>query len=128
MLLFFGATVGPASGPITCCTGTSCGTTGREGSTASGHAELTPNPPCDLCAGGSKRSVDELENVFRRYEEEAPAHSPSLIRAHKRLAVAYDAAGSFRDDGILWRRTRWRYVTHLGIDWMEDSVWHNGVY
>ncbi len=91
-----GATVGPASGPITCCIGTSCGTTGREGSTASGHPELTRNPQCGLCAGGSKRSVDELENIFRRYEEEAPALSASLLprrkKAHKRHAAAHDAA------------------------------------
>ena len=91
------ATVGPASGSINCCIGTSCGTTGREGSTAGGHPEPTRDPPCELCAGSSKRSVDELEGIFKRYEVEAPtpAHSSSLLprrrKAHKHHAVAHDA-------------------------------------
>ena len=91
------ATVGPASGAIDCCIGTSCGSTGREGSGADGHPQLSRDPPCDLCAGASKRNIDELEDVFRRYEVEAPAaaHSPSLLprrkKAHKRHAVAHDA-------------------------------------
>lgn len=58
-----------ASGTITCCIGTSCGTTGREGSTKDGHPE--PNrsaEPCTLCGGSSKRG---LEEVFQRYEKEA---------------------------------------------------------
>ncbi|KAK0512111.1 hypothetical protein JMJ35_005239 [Cladonia borealis] len=82
-----GATVGPASGAIKCCIGTSCGSTGREGSTAGGHAEPTRNPPCDLCSGGSKRSVEEeLDEVFKRAED-MPAMSPSLMpRRHKRSA------------------------------------------
>lgn len=81
------ASVGPASGAIQCCIGTSCGSTGREGSTAGGHAEPTRNPPCDLCSGGSKRSVEEeLDEVFKRAED-MPAMSPSLMpRRHKRLS------------------------------------------
>ena len=81
------ATVGPASGAIQCCIGTGCGTTGREGSTAGGHAEPTRNPPCDLCSGGSKRSVEEeLDDIFKRAEDNnVPAMSPSLMpRRHKR--------------------------------------------
>lgn len=73
-----------ASGTITCCIGTSCGTTGREGSTKDGHAEPTrSSEPCDLCpSGGSKRGLDE---VFSQYEKEARALSPSLLpRRHKR--------------------------------------------
>lgn len=91
------ATVGPASGTINCCIGTSCGSTGREGSGSKGHAQPTRNPPCGLCAGSSKRSVDELEVIFKRYEAEAPAaaFSPSLLprkrKAHKRHAVAHEA-------------------------------------
>ena len=91
-----GATVGPASGPINCCIGTSCGTTGREGSTSKGHTELSRNPPCGQCAGSSKRSIDQLEEVFKRYEAEAPApaHSGSLLprkhRAHKRHAAVHE--------------------------------------
>ena len=91
------ASVGPATGTINCCIGTSCGTTGREGSTANGHPELTRDPPCGLCASSSKRSVDELDEVFKRYEAEvpAPARSASLLprrhKAHKRHAVAHDA-------------------------------------
>ena len=80
------ASVGPASGAIQCCIGTGCGSTGREGSTAGGHAEPTRNPgPCDLCSGGSKRSVEEeLEEIFKRAED-MPAMSPSLMpRKHKR--------------------------------------------
>ena len=80
------ASVGPASGAIQCCIGTGCGSTGREGSTAGGHAEPTRNPgPCDLCSGGSKRSVEEeLDEIFKRTED-MPAMSPSLIpRRHKR--------------------------------------------
>ena len=81
-----GATVGPASGPVQCCIGTSCGSTGREGSTAGGHPEPTRNQPCELCSGGSKRSVEEeLDEVFKRAEKEMPAMSPSLLpRRHKR--------------------------------------------
>ena len=82
-----GATVGPASGAIQCCIGTGCGSTGREGSTAGGHPEPTRNPgPCELCSGGSKRSVEEeLDEVFKRAEKEMPAMSPSLLpRRHKR--------------------------------------------
>ena len=90
------ATVGPASGTINCCIGTSCGTTGREGSTANGHPELTRNPPCGLCAGSSKRSVDELEEVFKRYEDAPePAHSatqlPRKRKVHKRHAMVHEA-------------------------------------
>ena len=80
------ASVGPASGAIQCCIGTGCGSTGREGSTAGGHAEPTRNPgPCDLCSGGSKRSVEEeLDEIFKRAED-MPAMSPSLMpRKHKR--------------------------------------------
>ena len=91
------ATVGPASGAIQCCIGTGCGSTGREGSTAGGHAEPTRNPgPCDLCSGGSKRSVEEeLDEIFKRVEEDMPAMSPSLLpRRHKRSshrhAVVHD--------------------------------------
>ncbi len=88
--------MGPASGPITCCIGTGCGSTGREGKTASGHPELTRNPPCGMCAGGSKRSVDELEDVFGGYGEGVAAHSPSLIprrkKVHRRHGAAHDAA------------------------------------
>lgn len=81
-----GATVGPASGAIQCCIGTSCGSTGREGSTAGGHPEPTRDQPCTLCSGGSKRSVEEeLDEVFKRAEEDMPVMSPSLLpRRHKR--------------------------------------------
>lgn len=92
-----GATVGPASGPITCCIGTGCGTTGREGSTKGGNPQPERDPPYAVCSGSSKRSADELEEVFKRYEAEAPAptHSPSLLprkrKAHKQHAVAHDS-------------------------------------
>ena len=88
-----GATVGPASGAIQCCIGTGCGSTGREGSTAGGHAEPTRNPPCELCSGGGKRSVEEeLDEVFKRAEKEMPAMSPSLLpRRHKRSSHRHAA-------------------------------------
>lgn len=91
------ATVGPATGPITCCIGTGCGSTGREGSAADGNPQLSRDPPCGLCAAGSKRSVDELETVFRRSEAEVPARSPSLLprrnKIHGHHAGAHGAAG-----------------------------------
>ncbi|KAL6719381.1 hypothetical protein ACLMJK_003620 [Lecanora helva] len=92
-----GASVGPATGTINCCIGTSCGSTGREGSTADGVTVTTGTSPCTPCGGGSKRSVDELENVFRRYEAESagPASSSPLLprrrKAHKHHAVAHEA-------------------------------------
>ena len=84
-----GATVGPASGAIQCCIGTTCGRTGREGSTAGGNPQPSRNPPCEVCpGGGSKRSVEEeLDEVFKRAEDNMPAMSPSLLpRRHKRSA------------------------------------------
>ena len=70
-----------ASGTISCCIGTSCGSTGREGSTKDGHAETTrSSEPCQLCSsGGSKRGFDATN------ERNGPALSPSLQpRMHKR--------------------------------------------
>lgn len=54
-----GATVGPAT-DVTCCIGTGCPVTGREGSTAGGHPEPSRNPPCTYCAGTTKRGLQEL--------------------------------------------------------------------
>ena len=84
-----GATVGPAVGAVKCCIGTTCGSTGREGSTAGGNPQPGRNPPCELCpGGGSKRSVEEeLDEVFKRAEDNTPAMSPPLLpRRHKRSA------------------------------------------
>ena len=68
---------------ITCCIGTSCGATGREGSTKNGNPQPTRDPPCNLCpSGGSKRSLDE---VFESFEKQQRSVSPSLLpRKHKR--------------------------------------------
>ena len=68
---------------ITCCIGTSCGSTGREGSTKNGNPQTSRDPPCNLCpSGGSKRGLDE---VFESFEKQQRAVSPSLLpRKHKR--------------------------------------------
>ncbi|KAK3168918.1 hypothetical protein OEA41_005366 [Lepraria neglecta] len=71
------------TGTITCCIGTSCGTTGREGSKKAGNPQPTRDPPCNLCpSGGSKRGLDE---VFDSFEKQQRAVSPSMLpRKHKR--------------------------------------------
>ena len=68
---------------ITCCIGTSCGSTGREGNTKTGNPQTSRDPPCDLCpSGGSKRGLDE---VFESFEKQQRSVSPSLLpRKHKR--------------------------------------------
>ena len=68
---------------ITCCIGTSCGSTGREGSTKNGNPQTSRDPPCNLCpSGGSKRGLDE---IFESFEKQQRSVSPSLLpRKHKR--------------------------------------------
>ncbi|KAL9125856.1 MAG: hypothetical protein Q9217_005001 [Psora testacea] len=79
-----GATVGPATA-LTCCVGTSCPTTGREGDTKGGNPQMTRDPPCGVCAGESKRSVDQLEHVMAKWERDSKPLSPSLVpKRHKR--------------------------------------------
>ncbi|KAL9633105.1 MAG: hypothetical protein Q9164_004896 [Protoblastenia rupestris] len=69
-----GATRGPATA-LTCCVGTNCPSTGREGATAGGNPQLTRAEPCGLCAGTSKRSVDQLGEVMGvREEVSRPKH------------------------------------------------------
>ena len=73
---------------ITCCIGTSCGSTGREGSTKSGNAQTARDPPCNLCpSGGSKRGLDE---IFESFEKQQRSVNPSLLpRKHKRHSHAH---------------------------------------
>ena len=52
---------GGNSGTVTCCIGTGCGSTGREGDTKTGHAEPTRSPPCNLCSNGAGSKRDDLE-------------------------------------------------------------------
>ncbi|KAL9099312.1 MAG: hypothetical protein Q9163_005170 [Psora crenata] len=78
------ATIGPATA-VTCCIGTQCPSTGREGSGANGHPQLSRDPPCGLCSGGSKRSVDQLAEVMEKWKRESKPLSPSLSSGkHKR--------------------------------------------
>ena len=80
-----GATM-QASGTIKCCIGTSCGSSGREGSTKDGHAEPSrSSEPCQLCSDGeNKRGLDD---AFDRYARDARAFSPSLMpRGHRRAS------------------------------------------
>ncbi|KAL2042795.1 hypothetical protein N7G274_004554 [Stereocaulon virgatum] len=71
------------TGTITCCVGTSCGSSGREGSKKNGNPQPSRDPPCGLCpGGGSKRGLDE---VFESFEKQQRAVSPSMLpRKHKR--------------------------------------------
>jgi len=72
-----------ADGTITCCVGTSCGETGREGSTKDGHAEPDrSSEPCQMCSsGGSKRGLDEI--LGRRGEEGRGLSSSLLARGYR---------------------------------------------
>lgn len=73
------ATAGPGD-TITCCIGTSCGSTGREGRTKGGNPQPTrQGAPCALCP--SQYSKRGLEDVLA----DTPAMTPSLLpRKHKR--------------------------------------------
>lgn len=72
-----------AQGTVTCCIGTGCPSTGREGNTAKGNAQMERDPPCGLCSSG-KSSKRDLEEVFEHYEKEAKDLGPNLVpRRHK---------------------------------------------
>ena len=86
------ATIGPATA-VTCCVGTNCPSSGREGRTAGGNPQPERVEPCELCSGVSKRSVDQLEEVMGRWEREFKPVSPSLLARgesrHRRHAHGY---------------------------------------
>ena len=64
---------------ITCCVGTSCGKTGREGKTKGGTAGVVRSPMCNACPGNleSKRDV----KAIMQQEPQTPSLLP---RKHKR--------------------------------------------
>lgn len=88
-----GASVGPST-DVTCCVGTDCPSTGREGSTAGGHPEMSRDPPCNYCAGtgsgGTKRGLQELlEGVEGANATEVVAEQGGRKRKHKRHGSAH---------------------------------------
>jgi len=91
------ATIKLPDGKAECCIGANCPKAPKQGSTwKTGYpqtAEQRGGAPCQICPSSGKRSMDELETVFKRFEEEGKVVGEKLIpRRHKRHTHRHAAA------------------------------------